>query len=170
MKIRMLLLCLYVCSLCGCLTSEMGVQWITNQHIPTISMVQVFNALKRDFPEYRIELVPVPEDSAFMIAPGWGRVYVEPHHYVVMRSQENNITIDYRVEYTKKKSPFVGIDISYYLKGENCHDRLSELNEPMARVKKCLTNTFPEKITEKDFTEKFLHIPHQRRGWQTDVY
>ncbi|MCL1920723.1 MAG: hypothetical protein FWG50_06550 [Kiritimatiellaeota bacterium] len=169
MKIHILLLCSCVFLFYGCAT-EMGVQQIKNQHIPTISMVQVYDVMEREFPDYRIKLIPVPESSKFMIAPEWERVYIEPHHNVVMRSKENNIIIMYHIESSKKKRPFVGIDIWYFLKGENCHDRLSELSEPMAKVKKCLTDNFPEKITEEDFTEEFRPIFHQIRGWQIDDY
>ena len=173
MQRNVLLVCVFcvsMLSLCGCLTPKMGIQQITNPHnIPTVSMVQIYNVIKHEFPDYRVELLPRPEISRFVLGPSaWGWVYIEPHHDIVMRSKENNILIQYQLRYSKKESPFIGIDIWYFLKGENCHDRSRELNEPMAKVKQCLIDNFPERITEDDFTETVRHMPHQLRRWQTD--
>ena len=137
----------------------MGVQQIANQHIPQTSMVQIYNVLKQELPNYTIELVPVPEDSTFMVIPEWGRAHVESHHYIGMRSSANDILIQYHVMPSNKKSPFVEIRISYYLNGENSHNRLDELNEPMNKIKKILIDKSPEKIKEEDFTERFLPRP-----------
>ena len=152
---------------CSCLTPGMGIQRIENKHIPTISMVTISDILKREFPDYRIELKTVPETSVYNLDPSdWGWIYIEPHLYIVMCSKENNIILQYKIKETKKKSPFVGIYIYYYLKGEIHRERITELIEPMARLKKCLVNNFPEKINDNDFTEEFLPVPHQVRGWQ----
>jgi hypothetical protein len=125
---------------------------ITNQHIPQISMMQIYNVLKRDFPDYTMELVPVPEYSEFMVTPEWGRAYVEARHYIGMRSSANDILIQHQVSPSNKRHPFVGVSISYYLNGKNRHGRLDELKEPMEKIKKCLIDNFPEQLKEEDFT------------------
>lgn len=153
----------------GCVAPEMGMQRITNQHIPTICMFQIFNVLTNDFPSYNVELKNSPEFSVYSLNPyDWGRVNIKPHDYIVIHTKENNIVMQYIIKYSNKKNPFVGIRICYYLKGKNCRDRLSELIEPMENIKNCLINNFPEKITAQDFVEKFLPIPHQVRRDQAD--
>ena len=152
-----------------CLTPGMGMQRVESQQITRDSMVQIFNAMQRNFPNYKTKLMTANKISVYKLDPSdWGRVEIDPYHYVVMRSKENNIIIEYVINYSTKKNPFVGIRISYYLKGDNYHERLDELKDPMENVKKCLIDTFSNEITENDFIEQFLHVPHQLRGWLTD--
>ena len=153
----------------SCLKPEMGMQRIDSQHITRESMVHIFNAMQRDFPNYKTELMTANKISVYNLDPSdWGRVEIDPYHYIVMSSKENDIFIEYVINYSTKINPFVGIRISYYLKGDNFHERLGELKNPMEKIKKSLIENFVEKINENNFSEKFLPIPHQLRGRQTD--
>jgi len=148
---------------------EMGLQRIESQHITKESMLQIYNVIQRDFPNYKTELMTANKISVYNLDPSdWGRVEIDPYHYIVMSSKENDIFIEYVINYSTKINPFVGIRISYYLKGDNFHERLGELKNPMEKIKKSLIENFVEKINENNFSEKFLPIPHQLRGRQTD--
>ena len=147
----------------GCLLfntkNGMGVQSFGNVDI---SMLEIYNVLKINFPEYNIELTEVSESSSYMIFPRMGRVYVKPHHYIRIRSEKYNIFIQYQINEVNaidSYATFPGIYLHYYLRGENIYERIDELKEPMENIKRCLMNNFSELLIESNFSERFQPIP-----------
>ena len=123
-------------------------------------MVEIYNVLESQFPDYEKKLQPMPESSVFLMTPEWGRAYIPPHHSILMRSVETDILIQHDIQASIKNNPFIGMEIYYYPRGENSRERLNELNNPMREMKQCLINNFPDLIKEDDFTETFYKAPH----------
>jgi hypothetical protein len=141
----------------GCLLLNnkpgMGIQYVNNGNI---SILEIYDILKDNFPEYNLKLSYHPESSSFQLFPKWGNIIVKERHSINMTSEKYFITFQYLIE---TNGTFSGISISYYLIGENIYERINELIEPMNNIKYCLINNFPDYLNENNIYEKFQPIP-----------
>jgi len=137
----------------------MGVQVYDNVDI---SMGDIYNVLKNYFFDFNIELEEIPESSSLMLFPPKGRIYVESHHIISMRSEKFFIIIQYLIDNTNtinSYATFPGFYIDYYLSGDNKFGEIDELKDPMSKIKNCLFSSFSELLTEDNFTERFQPLP-----------
>jgi len=142
----------------SCWTSPDSMGEITVENSRYISMVDIYNVLKNNFSDYIIELKEIPEDSSFMIFPYWGKRVVKTHYHINMDSEKYSIIIQ---NGHNVYGELTDIYIDFYLKGQNAHERLNELNEPMEKMKFCLNKNFTDIIKKENISQKFKPEPYR---------
>jgi hypothetical protein len=130
----------------------MGIQSIKDE---TLSMMDIYRVLKNNLPDYEIQLNYTPESSSYMLFPKIGWTYTKEHYFIFLNNKNFNIIIQYSID---EFGEFKGIHLDYYIRDVNAHERVNELNEPMAKIKSILFNNFSE-LNEENFSERFQPIP-----------
>jgi len=144
--------------LCSCWTSPNSMGEISIENSRHISMVDIYNVLKDNFTDYIIELKEIPEDSSFMIFPYWGKRVIKAHYQINMDSEKLGIFIQ---NGHNVYGELTDIYIDFHIKGKNAHERLNELNEPMEKMKICLSGNFPDTIKNENILLRFKPEPYR---------